>query len=295
MTNPSDSPIDSLPYQRILVTGVKGQLGTDLSLTLGEKCLGFDRDDFDLTEPSETREHLLRAAPDLVINTAAYTAVDKAEENESDCFAVNADAVANLAEVCEELACPLVQISTDYVFGGDKQRKTPYLEDDTPDPQGVYAKSKLAGEQAASTWREHLIVRTCGLYSVHPDGPIRGRNFCDTMLSLGRNNTPLRVVDDQWCTPTFVPHLSQMIFQLLARNERGVFHATADGQTTWFQLAKELFSAAGLDVELTPIPTSEYPTPAERPQYSVLASSKPLERPDWRLGCREYAALQSAS
>lgn len=278
-----------IPYSRVAITGAKGQLGSELMARLGADAKGFDREDFDLTDPDQTRERLYDYEPDLVINTAAYTAVDKAESDEAACVAVNADAVANLAKVCEQLDCPLVQISTDYVFGVDTERSTPYKPSDEPGPVNVYGRSKLAGEQAAATWHKHLVVRTCGLYSVHPDGPQRGRNFCDTMLALAYQGTPLRVVDDQWCTPTFVPHLADMLLKLIGSNARGIHHATASGQTTWYRLANALFEAAGLKVPLTPITTAEYPTPARRPVYSVLSQEDVPRAQTWEEGCRAYA------
>jgi len=284
-----------LPYQRIVVTGADGQLGTELVRRWSENCIPITIADCDFRNQSEIGPAIIRQEPDIIVNCAAYTAVDKAESDETACFDINAAAVETLARISNELAIPLVQISTDYVFGADSQRRTPYTEDDQPGPLGVYGRSKLAGEHAAAIARNHLIVRTCGLYSKHPDGPIRGRNFCDTMLSLGRAGTPLRVVNDQYCTPTYVPTLASMLEQLIARDACGLVHATAAESCTWYQLALEIFEAAKLEVELTPIPTEQYPTPAPRPRFSVLdcgafGQMTGSTAESWREGIKKYCA-----
>ena len=280
-------------HQRVAITGAAGQLGRELTSRLGSAALPLTRSALDLGNTSQIRDVLLQVKPDVVINAAAYTAVDRAETDRDACFQINATAVESLAQTCEELACPLVQISTDYVFGGDTARREPYAETSSPNPVNVYGQSKLAGEQAAATWRRHIIIRTCGLYSANPSGPQKGRNFADTMLLLGRERPVLRVVDDQLCTPTYVPHFAEMVLSLIAAEEYGLFHATNLGATTWFQFARELFAQAGSSVKLEPITTQEFGAPAPRPGFSVLKPSPILARlacahPTWQAGIADY-------
>ena len=279
-------------YLRIVVTGAEGQLGSELCRQLGPRALGLDVPALDLTDEKDLRTAIADLRPDAVIHTAAYTKVDKAEEEADLCWAINARAVLHLAEVCRELDCPLVQISTDYVFGGDAARRTPYRESDEPGPQGVYARSKLEGERRAAEWAKHLIVRTCGLYG--PAAPRSAGNFVATMLRLGRQRGQLRVVADQHCTPTYVPHLARAILFLLSTGAFGLYHVVSAGATTWYDFAAEILRQAGLAVRLEPIGTAEYGAPAPRPAYSVLDTGKyhalpgtpPM--PTWQEALAEY-------
>jgi len=193
-----------------------------------------------------------------------------------------------------------VQVSTDYVFGADAGRRVPWREDDTPSPRGVYAASKLAGEEAARDWERHQVVRTCGLYAASPGGPVRGRNFADTMLVLARDRDGVRVVADQACTPSHVPHVAAALEALLATGTPGTFHVTNAGATTWHGFATELFLRAGLPTRVEPIPSAEYPSPVPRPAYSVLDTARlaalGITLPDWRRGIADYlAAVPSPS
>jgi dTDP-4-dehydrorhamnose reductase len=241
----------------------------------------------------------MRLRPAAVINSAAYTQVDRAEQEVDTCFRVNAEAVATLADVCRELDCPLMQVSTDYVFGADRERTRAYAEDDEPGPVNVYGRSKLAGEQAARTWEKHLIVRTCGLYSLGPQGPVRGRNFADTMLRLTEQHRTLRIVNDQRCTPSYVPHVARAMIELLDTGSYGTFHVTNGGSTTWLDFAAELFRQAGLPISLEPISTAEYGAPAPRAHFSVLDTSKfgaldIDDVPAWQVGIRDYLKALAA-
>jgi dTDP-4-dehydrorhamnose reductase len=228
-----------------------------------------------------------------VINAAAYTAVDQAEFDATRCFQVNADAVESLAEACRELDCPLVQISTDYVFGSDSSTNRPWRETDRPTPVNTYGASKLKGETAAKVWHKHIIVRTCGLYSASAEGPKRGRNFPDTMLTLARERADFRIVNDQICTPSYVPHVATAVIRLLRFGASGTYHITNHGSTSWYDFADELFRQSGRQVKLAAISTSEFGAPALRPAYSVLDTSK-FRRlgvyvlPTWRDGLRCY-------
>lgn len=234
--------------------------------------------------------HELR--PSAVINTAAYTQVDRAEDELQRCRAINAEAVACLADICQDLSVPLVQISTDYVFGRDTSRTTPYRETDPPGPLGVYALSKFEGEQKAAAWQHHIIVRSCGLYG-RPGLNTAASNFVDTMLRLGRQGKPLRVVADQSCTPTYVPHLATAVLFLLDGGHFGTYHVVNRGATTWHEFACEIFRLSGLTVPVERITTVEYGAKSPRPLYSVLDTNKyhalggPV-MPAWQEAVAEY-------
>jgi dTDP-4-dehydrorhamnose reductase len=252
------------------VTGSKGQLGRELCRQLGDRAIGTDLDTLDVTDNLQVRNVLSRNRPSAVIHCAAYTHVDRAESDERRCTAVNADAVGSLARACRDCDSLLVHISTDYVFGGDGLRRSPYRETDVPAPQSVYARSKLAGEQHAASWSRHLIVRTCGLYSAAPGA----RNFVNTVVARMQAGKLLRVVDDQHCTPSNVVHVARAILFLLEHPGYGIYHVVNRGATTWYGLAREIKRLTRLDCPLEPISTSEYGSPALRPAYSVLDISK---------------------
>jgi dTDP-4-dehydrorhamnose reductase len=205
-----------------------------------------------------------------VINTAAYTQVDKAEQEPDLCRRINALAVGALADACRQCDSLLVQISTDYIFAGEPQRREPYTESDEPSPRGVYATTKLEGERLAAECPRHLILRTCGLYGASQRSP----NFVKTMLRLGREGRPLRVVNDQRCTPSYVPDIAGGLLYLVQAGAQGVYHLVNEGSTTWFEFANEIFRQAEMQVSITPISTAEYGAAAPRPAYSVLATDK---------------------
>jgi dTDP-4-dehydrorhamnose reductase len=258
--------------QRIAVLGSQGQLGSELLRQLGEAAIPFGRHSCDLGDFPATREALLRANPSAVINAAGYTKVDLAEQEARECMRVNADAVENLAKVCAELGCTLLQVSTDYVFGADEGRRTPYTEEDAPAPQGVYARSKLAGEQAAATWKQHITVRTCGLFGLRTRPS--HTNFVDTVLRLSHERDRLRVVSDQQCTPSYTCDIARALLFLVKQTHYGVFHTVNGGSTTWFEFAREVLRLALVETAVEPISTSEYGAPAKRPGYSVLDTRK---------------------
>jgi len=282
---------------RIAVTGAYGQLGSELCRLLGADAVPLDIDTLDLTDGPAVEKTLGDLCPAAVINCAAYTQVDRAESEPQQCRAVNATAVEHLARACARLDCPLVQISTDYVFGGHPERTTPYCEDDPPSPQGVYARTKREGEQAAARHvRKHLIVRTCGLYARPADQ--RAGNFVKTMLRLGKAGKELRVVADQHCTPSYVPHVARAVLFLLGVPSGppapwGIYHVVNRGATTWYEFAAEIFRQAGMDVSLRAITTAEYGATSPRPAYSVLDTTKyhalgGPAMPDWKTALAEY-------
>ncbi len=281
----------------VIITGATGQLGRALCAQLGPSARGLTRANFDLSQPETLALRLQQLAPAIginsVINCAAYTQVDRAESDSEQCFLVNAAAVEALADACNQCGATLVQISTDYVFAGSAARTIPFTEDDAPNPQGVYARSKLAGELAARKCNKHLIVRTCGLFGVG------GHNFVETMLRLGAERDRLRVVDDQHCTPSYAAHVAQAIHFLLESRQTGLFHVVNRGATTWHDFAAEIFRQARLPVELERITTAEYRAAAPRPAFSVLDTARydrlggpPLA--DWRNALAEYLAARSA-
>ena len=246
----------------ILVTGAAGQLGAELCRLLGAGAIGVDVDTLDLTDRAAVQESLRRLSPRAVIHCAAYTQVDQAETDAVRCRAVNVTAVESLVEACRELDSPLVQISTDYLFAGSPGIGSPWREDDPPVPKGVYAMTKFEGERAAAAWPKHLIVRTCGLYA-RPSHPA-ARNFVKTILRLARTQPKLRVVDDQRCTPSYVPHVARAIVAFAGERRRrrpapwGIYHVTNHGETTWCGFAREIVRLAGLDVPVEPITTAEF-------------------------------------
>ena len=277
---------------KIAVTGAEGQLGTELCRQLGGEAVGLDLPGFDLTDRDRVLGTLAEIRPRAVINTAAYTQVDRAENEVEACRAVNADGVDHLVETCRELDCTLLQLSTDYVFGGETGRRTPYRETDPPDPQGVYARTKLEGERHAARWQKHFIVRTCGLYG--PPGRRSSGNFVETMLRLASSRQDLRVVGDQRCTPSYVPHVARAIRFLLGTVAYGTYHVVNSGETTWYDLAGEVFRLTGTEVRLEPISTAQYGAPAPRPSYSVLDTGKyhalpgRPAMPTWQEAVAEY-------
>ncbi len=259
---------------KTLVFGSAGQLGRDLVPLLSGTVVSATRADADFAVRGSLAECVGRHSPDVVVNCAAYNLVDKAEGEPDAAFAVNAWAVRELAIACREANAKLVHVSSDYVFGLDATRTTPFAEDDAPGPVSVYGLSKLNGEYLARTLaQKHIVVRTCGLYGVWGSGG-KGGNFVETMLRVAGMGKPLRVVNDQYCTPSYTKDVAAAIVGLIAADANGLFHATNAGACTWYELAAEAFKLSGMNADLTPIPTGERSDPAKRPPYSVLATAK---------------------
>ena len=277
---------------RILLTGCAGQLGRELKRSLC--CLGeviaCDRQEFDLADPDALRDAVRDAAPAVIVNAAAHTAVDKAESEPELAMAINAVAPGILAEEAKRLGALLIHYSTDYVFDGTKP--APYTEDDSPAPLSVYGRSKREGELAiAAADGRHLIFRTSWVYGLH------GANFMKTMLRLGKEHDELRVVGDQIGAPTWSRHLADVTALVLARKDipNGLYHLAAAGETSWHGYAEAIFYEAqrvGL-MDKSPvvhrITSADYPLPAARPANSRLDCSRfrrdfDLTLPDWRTG-----------
>jgi dTDP-4-dehydrorhamnose reductase len=253
---------------RWLITGAAGMLGQDIAQVLrrqGEPVTALSRHQLDVADPLAVAGCITAHKPDVVVNCAAWTAVDAAEEHEDQAFRVNGSGVANLAAQCQRHGSRLVQLSTDYVFGKTEQRS--YSEDDPPAPVNAYGRTKLAGERAALGMRSGgYVVRTAWLYGAH------GPSFVRTMISRAQAGANVQVVDDQRGQPTWTIDVAEQIFALVqAGAEPGVYHATSSGATTWYGLAREVFRLTGADPgRVTPVTSAAYPRPAPRPGCSVL-------------------------
>ena len=264
---------------RILVLGRHGQVGVALTQSmqgLGE-LIALDRAQLDLSNPDAIRTALRELQPQMIINAAAYTAVDAAESDEATAFQVNAEAPRVIAEESERLGAALIHYSTDYVFDGGKQGS--WLEDDAPAPLSVYGRSKLAGEQAITdVGGSHLILRTSWVYGLH------GKNFLLTMLKLAETRDELAIVDDQIGAPTWAVTIADATAAIIRDSGEsaqlaalsGIYHLCAGGHTSWFGFAEAIFAHASIErkPKLRPITTAEYPTPAKRPSNSMLNTDK---------------------
>ena len=287
---------------KILITGQHGQVSRELQLRLqglGELIV-LGRDQLDLANPDHIRQHIRAHRPNLIINAAAHTAVDQAENEPDAAFAINATGPGILAEEAKALGSPLIHYSTDYVFDGSKP--VPYTEADTPKPLGVYGQSKLAGERAiAAVGGEHLILRTSWVYSRH------GKNFLLTMQRLLQEKPHMRIVADQIGAPTWAGSIANTTRALIERwqsgkaGEWGVYHLTAQGETSWFGFAQAIGEYLRTEgkacAALEAIPSSDYPTPAQRPLNSRLDCSRlqqqwHVSQPQWQDALRECLAQQ---
>ncbi|GBC80084.1 hypothetical protein EG19_02510 [Thermoanaerobaculum aquaticum] len=277
---------------RVLITGARGQLGralVDLGRGQGWQLWAYDLPEFDLTDVGAVQEAVRTAQPEVIFNAAAFTAVDRAEEEPEAAFAVNARAVATLASVADEVGALLVHLSTDYVFDGQNSR--PYREDDPPNPLSVYGRSKLEGEKAAARASKHLIVRTSWLFG-------RGWNFVEAIRKqLLGGARQLRVVADQFGRPTYAEDLAEALVRLVNAGAYGLFHVANTGETNWAGFAREIAAQLGFSVPVVDISTEEAGRPAPRPRYSVLDTAKfdslgqPL--PPWQEALARYLRATS--
>ena len=259
--------------------GKHGQVGSQLCSLLGDdretRLIALDIEDLDLTDLGAVEDCLHQNNPDWVINASAHTAVDRAESETTLAYQLNADAPDVMAKTCASINAMLIHYSTDYVFDGSATE--PYTESDEPNPQSVYGQSKLAGEVAVlSHLPDAIIFRTAWVYSKN------GRNFVNTMLRLAGENQSIKVVDDQWGSPTLADELAVITINVMQGilsgkfpHRGGVFHATGQGRTNWYGFCQRIMAMSGNGhIEVSPIPTSAYPTPAPRPLYSVLNNDK---------------------
>jgi len=278
---------------RLLVTGARGMLGHDVVRVFLEHGHEVQATDItsqdhklDITNDEDIRNALLSARPDWVLNCAAYTNVDACEDHEADALLLNAEAPSRLARACKEHSVRLLHVSTDYVFDGT--RETPYVEHDVPNPVNAYGRSKLEGEIAVTgQMDDFIIVRSQWLFGLH------GRNFVSTIIRAAQNTPVLRVVNDQYGSPTYTRDLASAMRQLVELDARGIYHVCNRGTATWFELAKKSLELMELDNEVVPVTTAEFPRPAKRPSYAVLSMKKFTETtgklmPIWPVSLKEY-------
>lgn len=274
---------------KVLVTGVKGQLGYDVVNELekrGHEAVGVDIQEMDITDANSVDQVIGEAAPDAVIHCAAYTAVDAAEDNVEICRKVNADGTQNIANKCKQLDIPMIYISTDYVFDGQGER--PWLPDDERAPLNVYGQTKYEGELAVqNTLDKYFIVRIAWVFGVN------GKNFIKTMLNLGKTRDSLTVVNDQFGSPTYTYDLAKLLVDMVQTDKYGIYHATNEGICTWYEFACEIFKQAGLNVSVAPVTADQYPAKAKRPSNSRMSKDKLEENgferlPSWQDALARY-------
>lgn len=274
---------------KILVTGVKGQLGHDVLKELKLRkidCLGADKEEFDITDAGATSRFIRNYHPDAVIHCSAYTAVDKAEDEHEICMAVNAGGTRNIASVCKEIDAKMIYISTDYVFPGKGSKD--YDVDDPTGPLNIYGKSKLEGELAVrELLQKYFIVRISWVFGKN------GNNFVKTMLRIGKEREVVNVVCDQIGSPTYTADLAKLLCDMVTTEKYGIYHATNEGFCSWAEFAEEIFKLSGYPTKVNPIPTSEYPAKAVRPLNSRM-SKRSLDEagfgrlPDWHDALARY-------
>ncbi|GLH74281.1 NAD(P)-dependent oxidoreductase [Geothrix limicola] len=270
---------------RVLVTGGAGQLAHAIrQIWTGHELVIPDESVLDLSRQDSIQRVVADIRPEVLLNCAAFTQVDRCESEAELALLINGTAVGWLAEACEAESARLIQISTDYVFDGTGTR--PYREEDPTNPVSAYGRTKLEGERQATRCSKHLIARTSWLYDAW------GKNFLNTMLNAAAQGRSLRVVDDQWGAPTTCRTLARQLKMAAEQDWKGLVHMTCQGETTWHGFAQAIFEAKGMTVDLGPCGTADYPTPAKRPAYSVLSGERrrslgPDLMPDWREALQE--------
>lgn len=274
---------------KVLVTGVKGQLGYDVVNELtkrGHIAIGTDIEEMDITDAKSVDSVIKENAPDAVIHCAAYTAVDAAEDNVELCRKINAEGTQNIANVCKDVDIKMIYISTDYVFDGEGERA--WEPDDERTPLNVYGQTKYEGELAVqNTLDKYFIVRIAWVFGVN------GKNFIKTMLNLGKTRDSLTVVNDQFGSPTYTFDLARLLVDMVETDKYGIYHATNEGICTWYEFACEIFRQAGIDVKVSPVSAAEYPAKAKRPSNSRMSKDKLTENgfeklPTWQDALSRY-------
>lgn len=252
---------------KILVTGVNGQLGYDVVKVLNARkieCKGVDMVDFDITDAAAAEKYITEYSPDAVIHCAAYTAVDRAEDDAETCYKVNVLGSENLAKACKKTGAKMLYVSTDYVYGGSGTE--PFEPTDATDPKSVYGRTKLGGEEAVRKYVDKFfIIRTSWVFGIN------GNNFVKTMLRLGAEREMLTVVDDQIGSPTYTPDLARLICDLIVTDKYGIYHGTNENYCSWAEFASAIMNKGKRKCVIKPIPSSEYPAKAQRPLNSRLS------------------------
>lgn len=255
---------------KVLVTGYNGQLGYDVVKRLeanGIECKGTTRNDFKLTNKASVMEYINSYNPEVVVHCAAYTAVDKAEDERELCYDINVNGTRNIAEACKEIGAKMVYISTDYVFDGRGNK--PFEVTDTPNPINYYGQTKYEGElEVQRLLEQYFIIRISWVFGSN------GNNFVKTMLKLGTERSELNIVDDQFGSPTYTFDLAKLIVEMIKTNKYGIYNATNEGYCSWYEFACEIFSQAGMEVKVNPITTENFITKALRPKNSRLNKVK---------------------
>ncbi len=257
--------------KKILITGSNGQLGLELQKRLSDKyeLILTNRLSLDITDFQQAMNYVKISAPDIIINCAAYTAVDLCEQHEDEAYKSNALGPKNLVLAANEINAKLVHISTDYVFDGngikdENGNVRPYYETDTTNPQSAYGRTKLEGEKfVIHNSNKYFIIRTAWLYG-------EGKNFVRTMINLSKTNEEVKVVNDQIGSPTSTAELSNMIEKLIETEKYGIYHGTCEGYCSWYDLTCEIYKIMNIKTRVSPVTTDEFPRPAKRPKYSVL-------------------------
>jgi dTDP-4-dehydrorhamnose reductase len=267
----------------ILITGANGMLGQDatrLFLDSGFDVLKAKKGDLDVTNLAQVQEFFAKNKIDFVLHAAAYTKVDDAEDNRELAFLINAEGAKNVAIATNEKAIPIIYISTDYVFDGEKG--APYLTSDKANPINVYGASKLAGEEAVKQINpKHYIARTSWLYGKN------GKNFVDTMIALSKTQKSLKVVNDQFGCPTWTVDLAEGAKNLITKNlPFGTYNLCGAGVASWFEFAKKIFEILKIEIEVIPVATTEFLRPAKRPKFSAMENNDALG--EWELGLKNY-------
>lgn len=256
---------EELNNMKVLVTGVKGQLGYDIVKECEKRnidAIGVDIDEMDITNPAQVEEVIKDAKVDAVIHCAAWTAVDKAEDEIELCRKVNKEGPANIAKVCEELDIPMMYFSTDYVFNGLGEK--PWMEYGEREPLNVYGQTKYEGELEVERLKKHFIIRISWVFGVN------GHNFIKTMLRLGNERGEVSVVNDQVGSPTYTYDLAKLCVDMIQTDKYGIYHATNQGYCSWYEFACEIFKQAGMDVKVNPVDSNAFPVKATRPKNSRM-------------------------
>lgn len=278
---------------KVLVTGIKGQLGHDVMQCLAKReieSVGADIEEFDITDFKATRDFIVEVKPDVVIHCSAYTAVEKAEDDMELCMAVNGTGTKNIAAACKELDSKMLYISSDYVFPGVGENF--YEVTDTPNPLGKYGETKQAGEEAVKKLLDkYFIVRTSWVFGKN------GSNFVKTMLRLGKEKKEIHVVNDQIGSPTYTKDLAPLLCDMILTEKYGIYHATNEGICSWAEFAEEIMKIGGLDAKVNGISSEQYPSRVTRPKNSRL-SKKSLDEngfkrlPDWKDAVKRYIEME---
>lgn len=279
---------------KVMLLGANGQLGSDIAEVLQKdhQVIGLTHADLDVTDAKRLSELLAEHAPDVLINTTAYHQVDLCEQNPETAYAINATAPAAMATQCRERGIRFLHFSTDYVFDGNTA--VPYIESDVPKPLNVYGASKYKGEQdIVATNPDAMVIRVSGLYGSHPCRAKNGLNFVQTMLKLARERGSVKVVADEFISPTYTRNIAEQVYVLLDSNLKGLVHATSTGYCSWYEFAREIFDYTQTPVELSKASSNDFPAKVPRPKYSVLENrvldTHLLNRMEhWKVALHQY-------